>query len=88
MTMRTLTDTELATLLDELRLRVSARGSGQGGARCLGDLTTTRRILESMQKTAAEIRWIVAELREGGGYCDCEVLLNVGSHDEADDDPA
>ncbi|MBI1849984.1 MAG: DUF2695 domain-containing protein [Planctomycetes bacterium] len=86
MTLRTLTPAELSTLLVRLSERVSIVGEGFVGLRCDGDLMQTRRILESLGKTPGEVRWIVAELREVGGYCDCEVLQNLGAGDP-DDDP-
>jgi uncharacterized protein DUF2695 len=87
MAWRTLSTAELSAFIERLGARITIGGGGASGERCRGDLTHTRDVLEAMGKTSGELRWILAEIREHGGYCDCEVLLNLGGDDDDDDPP-
>ncbi len=39
-----------------------------------------------MGKTPAQVQLILAEVQKLGAYCDCELLLNLASPDEPEDD--
>jgi len=45
---------------------------------CHGDLRFTRAILVAMGLSEPAVRVSLAYLRDHGGYCDCEVVFNVG----------
>lgn len=55
----------------------------EGMAACHHDHRQTRATLQAMAFTDAEIEASVAYFCERGGYCDCEVLMNVGTDDDA-----
>jgi hypothetical protein len=44
---------------------------------CFGDLRFTKKILEDMGLDEASIQVSITYFKDHGGYCDCEVLLNV-----------
>lgn len=45
---------------------------------CENDHTLTRAILKDMGYDELEINESIACMEEGGGCCDCEILMNVG----------
>jgi Protein of unknown function (DUF2695) len=45
---------------------------------CDGTLNKSRTILERMKEDAPSV---LAYCRKRGGFCDCEVLLNVAEHE-------
>lgn len=49
----------------------------EGRWTCFGDHRACRRILEEMGATEAVIDDATRFFRQKGGYCDCEVLMNV-----------
>ena len=46
---------------------------------CHGDLRAATAILGRMGLTERAVRVSVAYFKDHGGYCDCEVVFNVGS---------
>jgi hypothetical protein len=50
---------------------------GEDSWTCFGDLRFTRRILAEMGIRPAPIEVCVAYFKDHGGYCDCEVVINV-----------
>jgi hypothetical protein len=84
MGMRTLGPGEIAELIQELRRTLEGGPGGRAGAaaRCRADLSHTEAILRRLGKTPGEIPWILAELRDQGRSCDCEVIANVGPDGE------
>jgi hypothetical protein len=82
----TLGSEELEKLLEalDLLLAVPTRRGG-GGLLCRGDYAVTESLLRAMGKSSAQIWQILRECRSLGGYCDCEVLLNVGQDEEDED---
>jgi hypothetical protein len=44
---------------------------------CFGDLRFTKKILGQMDLDAASIEVSTIYFKDHGGFCDCEVLLNV-----------
>jgi hypothetical protein len=44
---------------------------------CFGDVRFTKRILKDMGLDDRSIAVSLAYFRDHGGYCDCEVMLNV-----------
>jgi hypothetical protein len=49
--------------------------NGKPHSRCVGDLSNTVKILRSLHNIDVEETIIL--FQECGGYCDCEVLMNV-----------
>jgi hypothetical protein len=45
---------------------------------CFGDMRFTRRLLRDMGMSQQSIEVSVAYLENHGGYCDCEVVFNLG----------
>jgi hypothetical protein len=45
---------------------------------CFGDMRFTERILREMGLDEQSISVSTAYFRDHGGYCDCEVIFNVG----------
>ncbi len=45
---------------------------------CFGDLRFTQRLLRDMGMDEHSIEVSVAYLEDHGGYCDCEVVFNLG----------
>jgi len=50
---------------------------GEHGWTCFGDLRFTRQLLALMGMRPAPIDVCIAYFKDHGGYCDCEVIINV-----------
>jgi len=52
--------------------------NGKPHSKCQGNLTQTTKILQSMHNIDIEETLIL--FQELGGYCDCEILMNVAKN--------
>lgn len=65
-----------------------------GMGRCDGTLKLTKRFVKKHTSNRDEFKKLISLIRNSGGYCDCEVLMNVykpwevGTEVEVDDETA
>jgi hypothetical protein len=57
---------------------VNTHVEGKPQFNCKHDLSNTRKILKSLPKI--DVEGTIQQYQELGGYCDCEVLMNVESN--------
>jgi hypothetical protein len=88
--MKTLTDEQIRELGDPLGDALNPRGEGEDFTwDCDHSHDNTIRILGDMGLTYEQIEAVVAELNDVGAHCDCEVMWNVVSRvEDEEDDPA
>jgi hypothetical protein len=73
-TLRKITDEEMSVFVPALE---KALGNPRVIMECHHDLRHSTRILEGMGFDKKRVAVVLKEFARNGGYCDCEVMLNV-----------
>ncbi len=78
-----LTDDQKVAFVETLNAKLNLREGESGGMAwdCRHDLQHCTHILDQMGLSVGEVKKLLSFFKRNGGYCDCEVMMNVVNGD-------